>query len=149
VPPMTDGIEVTCGACGHLIEGDLQSSTGPDREPCPNCGSLDRGVNVHVGASMRSASHFGGAASHVTASISASGTVSAGSPDADTFVGQSAGHSCRVLFTKPDMAGFFTARVVSQSGDTLAEGYGNDTIDALLQLIAFMLPPEDPKYGIG
>ena len=71
--------------------------------------------------------------------------VETGPVDKATAVG-TATHVCELHVTPPsrDLAYHFVE--VVRGGDVIAQGMGDDLVDALLDVIAFMLPPDHEEY---
>ena len=62
-----------------------------------------------------------------------------------TSVGYPVTHSCTVQIGPTGDKGVIHAEVV-RGGEVIADGMGDNVVDALLGLIEYMLPPDDPEY---
>ena len=63
-----------------------------------------------------------------------------------TVTGESMAHAAIVIFSEPTEDGVFFAQVQRNDGKVLACGYGDSHIDALLDLIPALLPPDHPEH---
>lgn len=159
--------EVFCGDCGRPVADDVTEKGHEDRVPCEGCGSLVRRVAIEVAETARAtdgvasvtisgaAKSSGLASANVVRLASAHGAArSSGSAAAEvvrptrTGLGFLVRHRCIVQIAPVDDQGLIHAEVV-RDGKVIADGVGDSTVDALLNLIEYMLPPDDPEYPTG
>lgn len=81
----------------------------------------------------------------VRSSGSATATVKPAGAPATTSVGYPVTHRCIVQIAPTGDHGIIHAEVI-RGGKVIADGMGDSVADALLDLIEYMLPPEDPEY---
>jgi hypothetical protein len=127
---------VSCLDCGAVIErGDPPDPLNP--QPCPNCGSARRSV------ALGAITMVGTSTLSIGASITAAGKVS---PAPKTTAIGPATHVCEVWITPPsdDLAYHFVE--VVRGDEVIAQGMGDDLVDALLGVIEYLLPPGHEEY---
>jgi hypothetical protein len=138
---MSDDRSVSCSNCGISLDDDPSGSI-ESRQPCPNCGSLARTINVVVGGAVdlrgRGSLEVGGRSawsSPVTATTL---------PAPVTSIGLEATHTAQIKLV-PMHDGTWLVEVTATNG-YIKTGMGDSPADALLDLIAYMLPPDDPEF---
>jgi hypothetical protein len=136
------GRTVHCLKCGTLIEeGESPDPTNP--KPCPNpeCRSLERRVTFSAGTSITAVL---GTATEVETALPIRVVKKQAATKTTTI--DVATHSCEVLMTPPtdDRECWFVE--VVRGGEIVDNGIGTDLVDALLDLIPRMLPPDHKEY---
>lgn len=131
--------EVSCAQCGEKLY-EPTSTRRQQLPPCPTCGSQDRAVSVTTGAVVMGAVaslRIGGPVVRPPVSGSARATGAATVKHIDTT------HRCTLKWAATD-GGLQHVEVLDATGKVLTVGMGDDLIEALLELICLLIPPDHP-----
>ena len=150
VTAMSTPRSVMCTACGQAL-GDLAGQSLEERTPCPRCGSEARTISVAVSGTLTGEGTLtaGGPPSAASSKLSTRADAD-GARDSDTGVGSTqlgleVLRSCKVNFAHVH-GDVVAVEVINDQGKVLASGLGDNNVDALLDIIAYLLPVDHPEF---